>query len=44
VDEPTEEISPFDVQGQPYAFLEVMLLMGALLAVLVAYFRRRGWL
>jgi len=35
---------PVPGEGQPYAFLEVMLLMGALLAVLVAYFRRRGWL
>ncbi len=35
---------PVPGEGQPYAFIEVMLLMGVLLVVLIAYFRRRGWL
>ena len=35
---------PVPGEGQPYSFLGIMLLMVVLLIVLVAYFRRRGWL
>jgi magnesium transporter len=35
---------PIPGERQPYAFVGIMLLMLVLLIVLVAYFRRRGWL
>jgi magnesium transporter len=35
---------PLPGEGQPYAFIGIMLLMLVLLVMLVAYFRRRGWL
>ncbi|MFL5712135.1 MAG: CorA family divalent cation transporter, partial [Chloroflexota bacterium] len=35
---------PVPGEGQEFAFLGIMLMMGILLILLVAYFRRRGWL
>ena len=35
---------PVPGQDQEFAFLGIMLMMGVLLILLVAYFRRRGWL
>ena len=35
---------PVPGEGQEFAFLGILVLMGVLLLLLVAYFRRRGWL
>jgi len=35
---------PVPGEGQEFAFLGILVLMGVLLILLVAYFRRRGWL
>jgi magnesium transporter len=35
---------PVPGEDQEFAFIGIMLMMGVLLIVLVAYFRRRGWL
>jgi magnesium transporter len=35
---------PVPGQTAEFAFLGILLLMGLLLLMLVAYFRRRGWL
>jgi magnesium transporter len=35
---------PVPGQNEESAFLGIMLVMAAMLLVLVAYFRRRGWL
>jgi len=35
---------PVPGENQEFAFLGIMLMMGVLLILLVAYFRRRGWL
>ena len=35
---------PVPGQDQEFAFVAIMLAMGVLLVLLVAYFRRRGWL
>ena len=35
---------PVPGEGQPLAFLTILILMAVLLVMLVAYFRRRGWL
>ena len=35
---------PVPGEGHPLSFITIMLLMALLLVVLVAYFRRRGWL
>jgi Mg2+ and Co2+ transporter CorA len=35
---------PVPGEGHPLAFLTILVLMAVLLVMLVAYFRRRGWL
>jgi Mg2+ and Co2+ transporter CorA len=35
---------PVPGQTQEFAFLGILLMMALLLVLLVAYFRRRGWL
>src|SRR3954466_9731857 len=35
---------PVPGEGEEFAFLGIMLMMGIMLILLVAYFRRRGWL
>jgi magnesium transporter len=35
---------PVPGEGQAYAFIGILIMMGLLLIALVAYFRRRGWL
>ena len=35
---------PVPGEGEEFAFLGIMLMMAVMLVLLVAYFRRRGWL